>query len=111
MVPDRWSNNFSFYVDAGFIQDPDIIHVEGDVDPIRDLDIINEELRLKDIEFFEKIYDDCEKKIKKNANDKKLKEESVILTKIKKVLMEDKKQLRYHLDPPRQFYHQEHQVR
>ena len=74
--------------------------MEGDVDPIRDLDIINEELRLKDIEFFEKISDDCEKKIKKNANDKKLKEESVILAKIKKVLVDEKKQLRYRLDPP-----------
>jgi obg-like ATPase 1 len=34
--------------------DAEIIHVEGDVDPIRDLDIIAEELRLKDIEFVEK---------------------------------------------------------
>lgn len=28
-------------------EDPDITHVEGEVDPVRDLDIINEELRLK----------------------------------------------------------------
>ena len=26
-------------------EDPDITHVEGEVDPVRDLDIINEELR------------------------------------------------------------------
>merc|ERR1712037_1010662 len=39
-------------------EDPDITHVEGDVDPIRDLDIINEELRLKDVEYFEKIFDE-----------------------------------------------------
>jgi obg-like ATPase 1 len=35
--------------------DAEIIHVEGDVNPVRDLDIIAEELRLKDIEFIEKI--------------------------------------------------------
>ena len=68
--------------------------MEGDVDPIRDLDIINEELRLKDMEFFEKIYADAEKIMKRNANDKKAREEYDILTKIKKVLVEDKKMLR-----------------
>ena len=26
-------------------EDPEITHVEGEVDPVRDLDIINEELR------------------------------------------------------------------
>ena len=31
------------------------------MDPIRDLDIINEELRLKDVEYFEKIFDECER--------------------------------------------------
>lgn len=46
-------------VDAMFqvvrcFDDADIIHIEGDVDPARDLEIINEELRLKDIEFAEK---------------------------------------------------------
>jgi obg-like ATPase 1 len=34
--------------------DAEIIHVEGDVDPIRDLDIISEELRIKDLEFAER---------------------------------------------------------
>jgi len=32
----------------------EIVHVEGEVDPIRDLQIIHEELRLKDIESLEK---------------------------------------------------------
>ena len=31
------------------------------MDTIRDLDIINEELRLKDVEYFEKIFDECER--------------------------------------------------
>jgi len=34
--------------------DAEIIHVEGDVNPVRDLEIIADELRLKDIEFTEK---------------------------------------------------------
>ena len=32
-------------------EDPEVTHVEDSVDPIRDLEIITEELRLKDIEF------------------------------------------------------------
>ena len=32
---------------------PKVTHVEGDVDPIRDLDIISTELRLKDIQILE----------------------------------------------------------
>lgn len=34
--------------------DAEVIHVEGDVDPCRDMDIIQTELRLKDIEWTEK---------------------------------------------------------
>ena len=34
--------------------DPEIIHVENSVDPLRDLDIINSELMLKDLETVEK---------------------------------------------------------
>lgn len=42
--------------------DAEIIHVEGDVNPTRDLDIISEELRLKDIEFVEKALEGQKKK-------------------------------------------------
>merc|ERR1712012_689342 len=42
-------------------EDKEITHVEGEVDPVRDLDIINEELRLKDEESFMKVFDDLEK--------------------------------------------------
>lgn len=34
--------------------DAEVIHVEGDVDPCRDMQIISTELRLKDIEWVEK---------------------------------------------------------
>lgn len=37
--------------------DAEVIHVEGDVDPIRDMEIIQTELRLKDIEWVEKHLD------------------------------------------------------
>lgn len=75
-------------------EDPEITHVEGEVDPIRDLDIINEELRLKDVELFDKVYEDVEKRYVR-GNDKKLKVEFEILEKIKKVLVTEKKQIRF----------------
>lgn len=37
--------------------DAEVTHVEGDVDPIRDMEIIQNELRLKDIEWVEKALD------------------------------------------------------
>merc|ERR1712080_699983 len=42
-----------FHVTRAF-EDEDITHVEGGVDPVRDLSIIAEELRLKDIEYLDK---------------------------------------------------------
>lgn len=50
----------------------DIVHVEGNVDPIRDIEIILEELRLKDLELAKKAGDDLEKKAVR-GNDKTLK--------------------------------------
>ena len=52
--------------------DEEIIHVEGEVDPIRDIGIINDELRMKDLEYAERIAKDVETKYLK-ANDKTLK--------------------------------------
>lgn len=37
-----------FLCTVGAFEDDDVTHVEGNVDPIRDLGIISEELRLKD---------------------------------------------------------------
>ena len=45
------------------------------MDPVRDLDIINEELRLKDEEAFNKVYDELAKKYERG--EKKLKLEYV----------------------------------
>ena len=65
--------------------DAEIIHVEGDVDPIRDLDIISEELRIKDIEFVEKALENLKKQTRRGGQSlemKKLKEEEATVERI-----------------------------
>lgn len=74
-------------------EDPDITHVEGEVDPVRDLDIINEELRLKDAEQFEKVYKEVESKYQRG--EKALKADVESLQKVKKVLIDEKKHIRF----------------
>ncbi len=49
------SIEYLFEFILGTFEDSEITHVEGEVDPVRDLDIINEELRLKDVEYFDKV--------------------------------------------------------
>jgi obg-like ATPase 1 len=58
--------------------DAEIIHVEGDVDPVRDLEIIAEELRVKDQEFVSKSLEAYKKLTARGGQSlemKKLKEE------------------------------------
>lgn len=65
--------------------DAEIIHVEGDVNPTRDLDIISEELRIKDIEFVEKAHESLVKLTRRGGQSlemKKLKEEQATVEKI-----------------------------
>lgn len=65
--------------------DAEIIHVEGDVDPVRDLDIISEELRIKDIEFVEKAHENYVKQTRRGGQSlemKKLKEEQALVERI-----------------------------
>ena len=65
--------------------DAEIIHVEGDVNPTRDLDIISEELRIKDIEFVEKALENVKKLTRRGGQSlemKKLKEEEATTEKI-----------------------------
>merc|ERR1712241_1551953 len=75
-------------------EDTEITHVEGEVDPVRDLDIINEELRLKDMDGFEKVFEEVERKYCRGG-EKKLKAEYEILCKIKKVLVDDERHIRF----------------
>jgi obg-like ATPase 1 len=71
--------------------DAEIIHVEGDVDPVRDLDIISEELRIKDIEFVEKAYENIKKLTRRGGQSlemKKLKEDEATIEKVLKLLQD-----------------------
>ncbi|KAF7039333.1 hypothetical protein CFC21_049348 [Triticum aestivum] len=60
-----------FHVLRAF-EDTEITHIDDTVDPVRDLETISQELRLKDIEFVQAKIDDLEKSMKR-SNDKQLK--------------------------------------
>ena len=60
--------------------DDDIIHVEGSVDPERDIRIIEDELILKDLESVEKRLDNLKKQAK--SGDKKIKEQLDVVEKL-----------------------------
>lgn len=60
----------------GAFEDDDVTHVEGEVDPVRDLDIISEELRLKDEELLMSNLEKLERTVLRGG-DKKLKPEYV----------------------------------
>lgn len=65
-------------------RDKDITHVEGDVDPIRDVETINLELIFADLETVDKRIGKIEKKAK--SGDKEAKAEMDVLAPIKEVL-------------------------
>lgn len=65
--------------------DEDIVHVEGNVDPIRDIEIINNELRYKDLELVKKVWQDADKYYNR-AHDKSWKTEFEVLSKLKDML-------------------------
>lgn len=66
--------------------DDEIIHVEGDVDPVRDMDIISKELRLKDTEWVEKTLESAKQRARGAGNssleDKRKKEEIATIEKV-----------------------------
>lgn len=73
--------------------DAEIIHVEGDVNPVRDLEIIAEELRLKDIEFVEKALEAQKKKTRPGGQSleaKKAREEEATIERILQWLKDGK---------------------
>ena len=65
--------------------DPDIIHEEGEVDPIRDMEIINGELIAKDLQYLVKKVEEVEKVIKR-TNAKPARDEFEVLQKVEQVL-------------------------
>ncbi|KZT06020.1 GTP-binding protein YchF [Laetiporus sulphureus 93-53] len=78
--------------------DAEVIHVEGEVDPIRDMEIIQTELRLKDIEWVEKHLDGLKKSGRSLGSnslaDKAKKEEIATVEKIYKVITVENKDVR-----------------
>ena len=78
--------------------DAEVIHVEGDVDPCRDMEIISTELRLKDIEWVEKHLEGLKKTGRSLGNsslaDKARKEEIATVEKIYNVLTKENKDVR-----------------
>lgn len=66
-------------------EDKDIIHVEGNIDPIRDMEIVNYELILSDMEIVETRLQKIEKKAT-TSNDKESLFEVALLKKIKENL-------------------------
>ncbi|KAJ3476137.1 hypothetical protein NLI96_g11371 [Meripilus lineatus] len=78
--------------------DAEVIHVEGEVNPLRDMEIIQTELRLKDIEWVEKHLDGLKKSGRSLGSsslaDKARKEEIATVEKIFKTLTVDNKDIR-----------------
>jgi GTP-binding protein YchF len=67
-------------------EDDDIIHVEGAIDPIRDIELISLELIIADLESLEKRLPALEKKIKSTSTDKQAKRQIEIVKEIIKIL-------------------------
>jgi len=70
-------------------EDEEVSHVEGDIEPIRDLEIIASELCKKDLQMLEKKLDEVEKVINRTGT-KSAKEEKETLDKVKVILTEGK---------------------
>ena len=73
-------------------EDEDVVHVEGKVDPVRDLQIISEELKQKDIEWMTKTQADLQKK--SITDPRKYKDELALCTKVLDFLQNDPRPIR-----------------
>lgn len=88
-------------------EDDDITHVEGGVDPLRDLTLIETELMLADMESLEKRIQSLSKRVK--TGDKEAKEMLAIAEDVLKLLQEGKPASTYLLDKNKKgFYEQLH---
>lgn len=84
-----------FHVVRAF-SDEDIAHVEGEVNPVRDMEIIHSELRMKDIEFLKKHLEGLESSLKRMGKtaDKNKVAEFDCLSKALKLMEEEDKDVR-----------------
>ncbi|MFH4982612.1 hypothetical protein AB6A40_009321 [Gnathostoma spinigerum] len=69
--------------------DPDVTHVEGEINPVRDLGIINVELIKKDLQYLEGAIDKLEK-LAIRGGDKSKKPEYECMLKVQKLLQEER---------------------
>ncbi|KAI5149761.1 obg-like ATPase 1 [Enteropsectra breve] len=69
---DNIRNTDGIFLVVRCFDDKDIIHVENDVDPIRDIQIIRDELRMKDKDTLVKTLAKCQKELRGKTGDKKL---------------------------------------
>ncbi|WUR03431.1 Obg-like ATPase 1 [Vairimorpha necatrix] len=67
-------------------EDAEVLHVDDSVDPLRDIKVVNDELRKKDIETLKKFYDRMIKDNRGKALDKKFKDRLELVEKILKIL-------------------------
>jgi GTP-binding protein YchF len=75
-------------------EDSDVTHVEGKIDPIADIEIIETELMLADLDSLEKRVDNLEKKAKGTGEDAKQAKEMLDLVKRSLVLLREGKPAR-----------------
>jgi len=80
-----------FHMSRAF-EDSDVTHIEGEVDPVRDLDVIFHELRAKDLEQLNKR---LEIVAKQRDRDKQMKAEYEVLMKVKDLLETENKPVRF----------------
>lgn len=78
-----------YHVVRAFEND-EILHTEGKVDPVRDLEIINSELIYKDISHCERCLEDVTKVLSRNKKDKVKQDEHNVLTAVLEHLKENR---------------------
>ncbi|KAJ2793107.1 hypothetical protein H4R21_006026 [Coemansia helicoidea] len=76
-----------FHVVRAFT-DPDVVHVEGEVSPARDLEIIHNELRLKDLAMLDKFIENNRRNIERmgsggSVDDRKKRDEFAIIVRVR----------------------------
>lgn len=84
---------FMLKVISSLIEKVDLFFFAGDVDPCRDLSIISDELRIKDMEFVEKHLEQLKKVTNRGGQSlevKQKKEEEAIVQKVLKHLQDEK---------------------
>lgn len=75
-------------------EDDEVTHVEGEVNPVRDIEIIHEELRLKDVEYINKNVEQLERVVVRGG-DKAHKMEYDVLKKVQNLVGVEKRPVRF----------------